>query len=82
MQAVSATKATENMFFVICNACFWCASLLGERPVDALLSCSKALIKVIPLAANERYAFDGNAATGVTLEFSPRRVAPVWHDGL
>lgn len=72
MQAVSATKATGNTFFVICNACFWCASLLGERPVDSCPSCSKAMIEVMPLVANERYAFDCNVATGVTLEFSPR----------
>lgn len=72
MQTKSATKAAGNTFFAICNACFWCASLLGARPIDACPSCSKALIEVMPLAINERYAFDYNAATGVALEFSPK----------
>ena len=81
MQAVSVTKATKT-FFVMCNECFWCASLLGARPIDECPSCSKAPIEVMPLAANERYAFDCNAVTGVTLSFHQRRAAPVRHDGL
>ena len=31
------------------------------------------MIEVLPLATNERYSFDYNAATGVTLEFSPKK---------
>jgi hypothetical protein len=68
----AAKRSGESAYFIICNECFWCASLLVFEPVSACPSCSKSMIEVMPLASNERYAFDYSASTGVMLEFSPK----------
>lgn len=69
---LAARRSGESACFIICNECFWCASLLVAGSVRACPSCSRSMIEVMPLARNERYAFDYSTSTGVILEFSPK----------
>lgn len=66
-----AETAKESLHFVICNECFWCASLFGAtHRVGACPSCRNVAVEFLPLSRNERYTFDYKQGTGVVLEFS------------
>jgi len=61
---------TPTPNFLLCKSCFWCASLLNNRPtVDVCPSCMKAELESIPISLREIYKFDYDASRGVTLEF-------------
>lgn len=74
MLAESTTEkiAGSSAHFVICNACFWCASLLDGigTLIDVCPSCSEKAMESLPLSRNERYTFSYNTVAGVVLEFS------------
>jgi len=37
--------------FILCNSCFWCASLLNNRPfVDVCPSCMSYGLKLMPIS--------------------------------
>ena len=77
----SKTRIYEEITFVICQSCFWCASCMSSRilitmgagDISASLakcpSCIEGNIESIPIAKNENYRFDYNAKRGVTVEF-------------
>jgi hypothetical protein len=57
--------------FVICNSCFWCASLYSDsRTVKCPLCNSYSNLELIPLSKNESFKFDYHSRTGIVLEFS------------
>jgi hypothetical protein len=64
-----------NIYFAICNSCFWCASYISTNTDDTFYSpakcpgCLKGSIESIPIAQNEGYIFDYSEKRGVTLEF-------------
>ena len=65
-------KVTEEIHFLICESCFWCASCLSvaKRTVTKCPSCSDARLESMPIADNEIYRFGYDPERGVTLEFS------------
>jgi hypothetical protein len=65
-----STRAKRH--FVICNSCFWCASLYSDsRTVKCPLCNSYSNLESIPLSKNESFKFDYHSRTGIVLEFSP-----------
>ncbi|HEX6561344.1 MAG TPA: hypothetical protein VF016_04890 [Nitrososphaera sp.] len=69
---VSSQRRIAPVNFVICNECFWCASLLGARSInDGCPSCHKNALETVPVSSNEKYAFDYSPTGGAVLEFSP-----------
>lgn len=58
--------------FLICNSCFWCASLLfgylGPK-IKRCPCCRSDDLEKIPLALDEKYKFSYSSKNGVTLEF-------------
>jgi hypothetical protein len=57
-------------YFVICNACFWCASLYSDsRTVKCPLCNSYSDLESIPLSKNESFKFNYYSTTGIALEF-------------
>lgn len=69
---VSSQRRIAPVNFVICNECFWCASLLlGLGSVERCPSCHKNALETVPVSSNERYAFDYSPTGGAVLEFSP-----------
>jgi hypothetical protein len=57
--------------FVMCNTCFWCASLYSDsRTIKCPLCNSYSNLESIPLSKNESFKFDYHSRTGIILEFS------------
>jgi len=58
--------------FVICDACFWCASFLVGDYDNACPECGKD-VSSTTLGQNEGYRFDYSDQRSVELEFYVRR---------
>jgi hypothetical protein len=68
-------RLSTEVHFVLCKACFWCASCFNEdeRPITKCPYCDSITVESIPISYNEGYKFEYNANRGVTVEFEPRR---------
>jgi hypothetical protein len=80
------TGKGKEIYFLICESCFWCASLLYFNGNDNNTagtinnnnttitkycpSCSNNRVESIPISYNEVYKFDYDPKRGVTLKFS------------
>ena len=74
------TDATDNdsdiytsskLHFVICNSCFWCASLYSDSRIIKCPVCnSYSNLELIPISKNESFKFDYHSRTGIVLDFS------------
>jgi hypothetical protein len=77
-------RISEEIYFIICQSCFWCASHIGtntsaftpaarRRGEDAIPTkcpiCIEGNIESMLLAKNEGYKFDYDRNRGVILEF-------------
>jgi len=75
----SKTRIFDEISFVICQSCFWCASCLSSKILSTIAetdgsftkcpSCTEGNIESTPIAENENYRFDYNAKRGVMMEF-------------
>jgi hypothetical protein len=75
------TRISDEINFVICQSCFWCASCLSSKLLNTIAaaensasapkcpSCIEGNIESIPIAENENYRFDYDTKRGVTMEF-------------
>jgi hypothetical protein len=75
------TRIFDEINFVICQSCFWCASCLSSKILSTIAGaedsaspedcpfCSEGSIESIPIAENENYRFDYDTKRGVTMEF-------------
>jgi hypothetical protein len=75
------TRISDEINFVICQSCFWCASCLSSKILSTIAaaedsasapkcpSCIEGNIESIPIAENENYRFDYDTKRGVTMEF-------------
>jgi hypothetical protein len=60
-----------NRHFVMCNTCFWCASLHSDsRTVKCSLCNSYSNLESISLSKHESFKFNYHSRTGIILEFS------------
>jgi hypothetical protein len=72
------SKEGKQIHFLLCESCFWCASLLRSNDVnnnDNIISkycpsCSNNRVQSMPVSCNEVYKFDYNPKRGLTLKFS------------
>jgi hypothetical protein len=72
----------DNVFFLICQSCLWCASSLNNRSMtinddnnsdnNKCPLCKNGNLESLPIASNERFKFDYVAKSGVILEFFER----------
>ena len=75
------TRISDEINFVICQSCFWCASCSSSQILittkagnnSASLakcpSCVEGNIESIPIAENENYRFEYDTKRGVIMEF-------------
>lgn len=65
----------ERTNFMICNNCFWSASILSAKHfiTEKCPNCSLDVLESIPLAQNENFTINYSAKRGLTIEFSIRR---------
>ena|SRR5688500_5827122 len=75
------TRISDEITFVMCQSCFWCASCLSSKIVSTIAetdgsssltkcpSCIEGNMESIPIAENENYRFDYDTRRGLTIEF-------------
>jgi uncharacterized CHY-type Zn-finger protein len=73
MEQVGIRKASDQAHFVICGACYWCASVLHQNQVQACPTCQNRNIDAMPISSDEKYVIDYDEERGMTLDFVPRR---------
>jgi hypothetical protein len=57
--------------FIICNSCFWCASLYSDLRTIKCPGCNYySNLESIPISENESFKFNYHSRTGIVLEFS------------
>jgi hypothetical protein len=73
------TSSSKNivkteMDFLICNRCFWCASLYTKMKNISNIKCSickdNRNLESIPISETESFKIDNSSQTGIVLEFS------------
>jgi hypothetical protein len=70
------TRISDQINFIICQSCFWCASCISSQIADtddsSLIKCPSCIegnIEYIPIAKNEGYRFYYDNKRGLTMEF-------------
>jgi hypothetical protein len=63
-------RISNEIHFVICDTCFWCASLL-RSPVNSLrcLACRNEIKSAVPIALNEKFSFEVDGKRGLSMFF-------------
>ena len=62
---------SSKLHFVICNSCFWCASLYSDSRIIRCPVCnSYSNLESIPISTNESFKFNYHSRTGIVLGFS------------
>ena len=68
------TPTRNQIDFLICPSCFWCASYFNYSEVATRCpTCSNDNVESIPISNEELYMFSHDGNRGVTLEFSKNR---------
>lgn len=62
-------RITDVIHFLICDNCFWCASILGERHESRCLSCGSRIVSAVPVTNNERFVVEVDKKRGISLSF-------------
>jgi hypothetical protein len=74
------TRIYDQINFIICQSCFWCASCISSQILSTIAetndsflikcpSCIGGNIESIPIAENEGYRFYYDTKRGLTMEF-------------
>lgn len=63
-------RIADIVHFLICDSCFWCASVLREDGYESRCqSCGTQIASAIPVMHNERFAYEVDKKRGITLSF-------------
>ena len=70
---VKREKLTDQIYFVICNSCYWCATYFG---INVSLSsplvchgCGLYNTELMPISTDESFRIDYSPKRGMELEF-------------
>ena len=69
---VKDTASYQKKHFLLCEACFCCATYLisdGGTTVSKCPVCNNVKVELLPIAKNEFYKFDYSPSSGLTFEF-------------
>ena len=69
---VKYTASYQKKHFLLCEACFWCATYLisdGGTTVSKCPICNNVKLELLPIAKNEFYKFDYSSSSGLMFEF-------------
>jgi len=69
---VKYTTSYQKKHFLLCEACFWCATYLisdGGTTVSKCPICNNVKVELLPIAKNEFYKFDYSPSSGLMFEF-------------
>ena len=71
----SDLRHTNNIYFVICNSCYWCASYFSINDLDSSSQvlrcqlCNSHNTELIPISSNESFRINYNITRGMEMEF-------------
>ena len=71
----SNNRISANIYFLLCESCFWSASYLStsynnmKDPITYCPLCNTEKIESMPISDNEEYQFKYNVKQGIMLEF-------------
>jgi hypothetical protein len=64
-------RISNHIYFLICNSCFWCASLFSDLKTIKCPECnSSGNLESIPISQNESFKINYDSKIGTVLEFS------------
>ncbi len=63
------TRITGVVHFLICDNCFWCASIFGERFESICVSCGSRIVSAVPVMSNEKFLVEVDKKRGISLSF-------------
>lgn len=66
---VRQTRIANVVHFIICNNCFWCASILDEHYESKCPSCNNEIISAVPVMQNENFLVEVDKKRGISLTF-------------
>ncbi|MGI0019985.1 MAG: hypothetical protein ACREAY_05905 [Nitrososphaera sp.] len=64
-----ARRTPEVANFLICDSCFWCASVLKENYESKCQACGRQITSAIPVMHDEQFAVDVDKKRGITVSF-------------
>jgi hypothetical protein len=68
------TRISDEIQFLLCQSCFWCASYFNySEVVTRCPTCDSNNIESLPISNSEFYKFSHDRNRGVTLEFADNR---------
>jgi hypothetical protein len=72
-------QRTSQVYFVICNSCYWCASYFGIDDLESLSASSSHVLdchvckshntELIPISTDESFRIEYSLTRGMELEF-------------
>jgi hypothetical protein len=72
-------ERTNQVYFVICNSCYWCATFFGIDDLETLSAssthvldchvCNSHNTELMPISTNESFRIDYSLTRGMELEF-------------
>lgn len=68
-----AKRMSDVAKFLICDSCFWCASVLKDDYELTCQSCGSKITSMTPVMSNEKFAVEVDEKRGVTLSFQLSR---------
>jgi hypothetical protein len=63
-------KERLDRYFVLCESCFWCSSLLRNMHIECPVCATSERISLIPLTINESYHVRHDPRFGLEVSFS------------
>ena len=71
----SILRSTDNIYFIICNSCYWCASYFSVDDLEASSQvlrchlCNSRNTELVPISSNESFRINYNVTRGMEMEF-------------
>lgn len=62
-------RLANVVHFLICDNCFWCASILNERFESMCMSCGNKILSAVPVMNNEKFLVEVDKKRGISLSF-------------
>jgi hypothetical protein len=72
-------RCSNQIYFVICNSCYWCASYFGINDLESLSTssphvldcqiCNSHNTELIPISTDESFRVEYSATKGMKMEF-------------
>jgi hypothetical protein len=66
---IAEKKIPDGVSFVMCEYCFWCATLLRYRSRPKCHACSKRIRDAVPISNGESFGVSMDGKRGLTLSF-------------